>query len=72
MSNITSLAQHQEDVMQRKWERFRELDLIACATGRLEDAIAAGRARHEFYDLFDTPDQRRASVIYREFGKARR
>jgi len=68
-ADIISMDAHREEELARAWARYVDLDRIACETKCLEDGIAAGRARHEFYDLFDRPDQRRMNVAFRNFGR---
>jgi len=69
MSDIISLDARLEALRAERLQRFIELDARFQRTKRMEDGIAAGRAKNEFYDLFTSPAERRANVIFRDFGR---
>ncbi len=68
-TDIVSMDAEIERVREKYLRRFLELDAIFQRTKRMEDGVAAGRAKNEFYDLFTSPAERRANVIFRDFGR---
>ncbi|MGR7993863.1 hypothetical protein [Xanthobacter sp. ZOL 2024] len=68
-ADVIDMESVADEIMQDRYSRFLALDAVFQRTKRLQDGIAAGRAKNEFYDLFLSSEARQSNVIFRDFGE---
>lgn len=68
-ADVISMDAHKDALVQDRLEAYQAAARKAQQTLTVEDCLAAGIAWRRWLDLFESTEQRRASVIFREFGR---